>query len=187
MSVPPDIMKQLLQGGLLNVQGQPNVQGGLLGAGDQATAPYGGLTNIVMQLLANSNSGGRFGQIFGKSMLDSQQLAQQTAMKKMELAQQAMALGMTAQKMNALAPFMGGGSAPGGASAPQAASGGIPQAASAAMPQTPSGGLLGTTQQPQQVAAASDISQTPINGMSPDLYRRLAMLQGKDPLETEKE
>lgn len=190
MSVPPDLMQQLLQGGLLNVQGQPNVQGGLLGAGDQATAQYGGLTNIGMQLLANSNSGGRFGSIFGKSMLDSQQLAQQTAMKKIEMAQQLMGLGMTAQKMQALAPFLGG--APGGAAGPQAAPQGVPQAASAAIPQMPAqppqGGLLGTTQQPQAVAGASDdISQTPIAGMAPDLYRRLQLVQGKDPLETEKE
>jgi hypothetical protein len=202
MSVPPDLMQQLLQGGLLNVQGSPNVQGGLLGAGDQATAPYGGLTNIGLQLMANSNSGGKFGQIFGKSMLDSQQLSQQTALKKIEMAQQLMGLGMTAQKMQALAPFLGG--APGGAAGPpQAAPQGVPQAASAAMPQMPGqmpaqppqgvpaqpqGGLLGMTQQPQAVAAASDdISQTPIAGMSPDLYRRLQLVQGKDPLETEKE
>lgn len=189
MSVPPDLMQQLLQGGLLNVQGAPNVQGGLLGAGDQATAQYGGLTNIGLSLLANSGNGGRFGQILGKSVLDSQQLAQQNAMKKIEMAQQLMGLGMTQQKMSALAPFLGG--APGGAAGPQAAPGGIPQAASAAVPQMPAqpqGGLLGTTQQPQQVAAAADdFSQTPIAGMAPDMYRRLQILSGKDPLETEKE
>lgn len=187
MSASNDYMQQLL-GGLLNSP-QPNSVDGLLGQ-------YGGATNLGLSILAaNKPSPVRmgFGNVLAQGALDSQQLAMQQAQQRLALAQGAMSLGMSAQKMNALAPFFGGGVTPQGQGAQQ-----IPQQAAAAVPATqpqPSmpQGTVQTASQPQAVAGysanapQSGIDQMPINGMPPDLYRRLAIVNGKDPLETEKE
>lgn len=181
MSASPDYMQQLL-GGLLN-NPQPTDINGLLGQ-------FGGPTNLGLSILA-ANKPSRvplgFGNVLAQGALDSQQLAMQQAQQRLALAQSAMSLGMNQQKLQALAPFLGGGITPQGQGNQQ-----VPQQAANAIPQDQpvAQGSVQTQAQPQAVAAdqaTNPIDQIPINGMPPALYRRLAILQGKDPLETEKE
>lgn len=194
MSVPADFMQQML-GGLLQYN-QPSVTSGLLSGSDPTT-------NFGLSLLANSNSGGRFGQILGKSALDTQQMGMQNAMNRLQLAQGAVGLGATLQKQQAINDYLSGGQ-PSGSSAPagapqqqapapqQAFMPGISQMpADGSQPSAAPQGSAQTFQQPQQVAGYSasnnDISQLPINGIPAPTYKRLAVLMGKDPLTVEKE
>ncbi len=91
MSVPPDILAQILQGGLLGAGQQPDQ--GLLGP---ALAPYGGANNLGAALLANSGNGGRFGTILGQAMLGSQNAAQKNAQNQLNLVGSAQDLQMKA-------------------------------------------------------------------------------------------
>lgn len=213
MSASPQDMQSLL-GGLLNVQGQPQVNSGLLGAGDQAAAPYGGLTQLGLSLLANSNSGGHFGQIVGQSALQSQQLQQQRQMQQIQIAQGMMSLGLNAQKQRAIMDMLNGQNGqnrqtggPTQQNIPAEAQAAIPPSAPPPMLQAGGGGYnpsdpstsaqaQGLLQVPQASSqqqsqspqfAASQIDQIPINGVSPDLIRRFDLINGKDPIVTNKE
>lgn len=88
MSTPPDILSQILQGGLLS-PGSPNaLNSGLMGADPSS--------QVGMQLLANSSTPGKFGSILGKSMLGAQQQQQQNATQQMQLLGQGQDLRMKA-------------------------------------------------------------------------------------------
>ena len=188
MSVPADFMQQML-GGLLNYN-QPSVTSGLLSGNDPTT-------NFGLSLLANSNSGGHFGQILGKSALDTQQMGMQNMANRLQLAQGAVGLGATLQKQQAIMDYLGGGSPASPASVPAAIAQppGTQQAFYPGISQMPADGgqqaTAQTAQMPQQLAASSasnsDISQLPINGIPAQTYKRLAVLMGKDPLTVEKE
>lgn len=186
MSVSADFMQQAL-GGLLQYS-QPSVTSGLLSGNDPTM-------NFGLSLLANSNSGGRFGQILGRSALDTQQLGMQNAMNRLQLAQGAVGLGATLQKQQAIMDYLGGGSQ---SPTSQSAASVPPPQQQAFYPgisQMPAPGVqtgVQTDQMPQQVAgysasAPDDISQLPINGIPAQTYKRLAVLMGKDPLTVEKE
>jgi len=88
MSTPPDILSQILQGGLMNYPGQSPLDQGLM-----ASSPT---SNLGAQLLANSNTPGRFGSLLGKSILGAQQQAQQNAAQQMSLLGQGQDLRMKA-------------------------------------------------------------------------------------------
>jgi len=185
MSASPDAMQQLL-GWLLNYSAPSGPMSGLLGGADPTS-------NFGLSLLANSNSGGHFGQILGKSALDTQQLQQQNMMNRLQLAQGAIGLGTSLQKQQAIMDYLNGGQ---GAATPSAGQPppAQPPAQQAFLPgisQMPAAGAQPTSQSvqaPTQLAAASDdISQMPINGIPAQTYKRLAVLSGKDPLTAEKE
>jgi len=180
MSVPADFLQQYL-GGLLNTPQPSGITSGLLSGNDPTT-------NLGLQLLANSNSGGHFGQIFGKSALDTQQQGMQNAMNRLQLAQGAVGLGATLQKQQAIMDYLGGSPNTPGSTVPAA----ISQPPSPQQPLGQPQATVQTDQIPQQLAAASqsapsDISQIPINGIPAQTYKRLAVLMGKDPLTAEKE
>lgn len=191
MSVSPDFMQQML-GGLLNYSQPTGPLSGLLSGTDPTN-------NFGLSLLANSNSGGHFGQILGKSALDTQQLGMQNMANRLQLAQGAVGLGATLQKQQAIMDYLKGGQPTAAPSADQS----TPQTQAApqqpflpGISQMPANGAqpsVQTDQMPQQVAAASasapssDISQMPINGIPAATYKRLAVLSGKDPLTVEKE
>lgn len=184
MSVPADYMQNLM-GGLLNYS-QPSVTSGLLGGNDPTM-------NLGLQLLANSNSGGHFGQILGQSALQAQQQGRQNQLQNLQLAQGLQSLAFTAQKNQALMDALGptGGSPP--SAAPPPGDQPPPQQFLPGISQMPA--QQPTAQQasmPQQVAAQSfdantDISQIPIGGVPPAVARKVALLSGKDPAQTEKE
>src|SRR3569832_1041188 len=179
MSASPDHMQQLL-GGLLNVP-QNGVTSGLLGGNDPTT-------NFGLQLLANSNSGGHFGQILGQSALNTQQQGMQNAMQRLQLAQGLQGLSFNMQKNQALMDALGGGTPSAQAPAPPAPA----QPFYPGVSQMPAGQPSSQQESaPQQVAGYSatnpDISQIPIGGVPPQVYRKLAILQGKDPIEVDKE
>ena len=178
----------------MSVPGQGPTQGfmppmGLMGKLNAALAPYGGLMNVGMQMMANSGPSPvkqPMGALLGKSMLQARQGATQNEMEQMQLAQLRMALGRQAAINGVIGQMTGQGGQGAPASAPASqASGGLlnmPQASAGGQPAAPSAGT------PTPAAAPdSDISSIPIAGMSPDLYRKFALLNGKDPLETEKE
>src|SRR5579863_5998749 len=97
MSVPPDAITGLLQ----SLQQQQQPQGGILGnAMSDPNAVLG------MSLLANSNTPGRFGSILGRSMMDAQNFQNQQQLQKLNIAQQALALGRTGQQFNAINDYM---------------------------------------------------------------------------------
>src|SRR5258708_4209139 len=77
MSVPPDLISKILQGGLLNY-GQPNALDRGLMSGDPSM-------QLGMQLAANSNTPGKFIGILGSSMLGAQEAQQKNAGSQMGL------------------------------------------------------------------------------------------------------
>lgn len=191
-----DINSLLQQAGLLGPQASSNQQSGLLAALD----PYGGASQLGLSLLANAGGSPYrkpLGQIIGQSALQSQQQAQQNALNQIAIAQGTVGLGSSIQKQQAINEWLKAQQAQGQPGQPQSG-----------MPQSPQGGLpppmlqmagngydprqpgtAAQAQQPQQAQSPQqgDLSQIPINGMDPNLYRRLAVLQGKDPLETDKQ
>jgi len=101
--------------GILNPQPQGQ---GLLA---QALGPYGGATNVGLNLLANGGPSPiprSFGQIVGQSALQAQQVAQQSQtnalqrqLMAMQIAQGALGLGTSMQRLNDARQMFGGGAA----------------------------------------------------------------------------
>jgi len=176
-----DVLSQVQ--GLLN---PPQSQDqGLL---SQALGPYGGAMNVGLNLLANGGPSPvphSFGQIVGQSALQAQQVAQQSQnnalqrqLMAMQIAQGGLGLQQSINRMNALQDAYGpqgmaqSGGAQTGAQPPSAAQ---PQPAQqpVAIPQAPQG--------------MPDPTTLPVNGMTPDQFRRLQIFGfNKDPGETEK-
>lgn len=173
MSVPPDILNQIIQGGLLNY-GQPNALDRGLMSGDPSLS-------LGLNLLANSNTPGNFGSIFGKSLLGTQQQAQQNSTNQVDLLTKANALQLQQTQQKALADYAAG--LPGGGGAPGQQQAQQPQMATAG-----AGQPSAQTDQPQPYfAGTSNVGNTPVNGMDPNSYRRLGVAMRKDPLTIEKE
>lgn len=174
-----------LLGGLLNIQQQPQVNSGLLGGLNQALSPYGGQMGLGLSLLANSNSPGGFGSILGRSALEAQQQQFQNQQQRLALAQSTLGLGLSLQKQQALMAGMGGANVPQQAQAAVATDGAPPPSAGGVAPQqsAPNGGSgpIAAPQMamPQGQPAQSGgfrLDQIPINGQSPDDYRRTLVL-----------
>lgn len=191
-----DINSLLQQAGLLGPQASSNTQSGLLAALD----PYGGASQLGLSLLANAGGSPYrkpLGQIIGQSALQSQQQAQQNALNQIAIAQGTVGLGSSIQKQQAINEWLKAQQAQGQPGQPQS---GMPQSPQGGLPppmlqmpgngydpRQPSTAAQAQQPQPSQAPQQGDLSQIPINGMDPNLYRRLAVLQGKDPLETDKE
>lgn len=188
MSTPPDILSQILQGGLLDYS-QPQVNSGLLGGNPNM--------NLGLSLLANSNTPGTFGALLGKSALETQQRQQDNAFNQMKLLGLGQDLRMTGMQQQAMQQYM---SRLAGGQQPQSAPQQVPQQPQqflpgiSQMPQQQTAGMpaqpqtqVQTDQQPAMFGASSDIANTPINGMSPDMYRMYNAAMKKNPLETEQE
>lgn len=177
MSVPPDYMSQLMQGGLMGPQG--GLMGGLM---SDPNALLG------LNLLAQSNQPGRFGSLFGQAALNTQKGMLDTQNQKLDIASRYLQLQQQMAQQQALQEYANGlgqrgqpgQAAPQGAQQPPQMAQGGPQMGA---PQ----GSVQTQQQPSLFSAASDIANTPVNGMSPDTYRRLGVAMRKDPLTIEKE
>lgn len=153
------------------------------------------MTNLGLQLLANSNTPGGFGSIFGRSALQAGQDYQAAALRQQQIQQALLNQQIAQQKM----AFLG---APGGMGGPQ----GAPQGATPTSA-APQGQAFGFTQGPAQPspspAAPSDTSQAPqqspnpfaplsqkdiasipIGGMSADWLARYQVgIENKSPLE----
>ena len=166
-------------------------------------------TSLGLQLLANSNTPGGFGSIFGRSALAAGQDYQAAQLNQQKIQQGLLNQQLMQQKMQ----FLG---APGGMGGPQGAQGPQqpPQAAmgGAPAPQGQQGFMPGVSQMPQQgqafgftqppqtqdtsaqgpqqpnpylsVPSQQDISSIPIGGMSPDWLARYSVaIENKNPLE----
>lgn len=173
MSVPPDILNQIIQGGLLNY-GQPNALDRGLMSGDPSLS-------LGLNLLANSNTPGNFGSIFGKSLLGTQQQAQDRAGTQVDLLTRANALQMEQAKQKGIDAYVDAirkrqQAAQQGAPQPQMATGVAGQQPSAQ-----------TDQQQPYFAGTSNVGNTPVNGIDPDTYRIMNARLGKDPLTIDKE
>lgn len=192
MSTPQDILSQILQGGLLDYS-QPQVNSGLLGGNPNM--------NLGLSLLANSNTPGTFGALLGKSALETQQRQQSNAANQMQLLGSAQDLRMNMMQQQAMQEYMkriAGGQQqapqdPAQQQPQQTPQQFIPGISQMPQQQTASQPAMGqpqaqvqTSQQPTMFGASSDIAATPINGMSPDMYRLYNAAMKKDPLETEK-
>lgn len=165
-------------------------------------------TSLGLQLLANSNTPGGFGSIFGRSALAAGQDYQTAQLNQQKIQQGMLAQQMAQQKMAFL-------NAPGGMGAPQGAPGQQPPQPDPSQGQAPQGGqgfMPGVSQMPQQAQAfgftqppqgqqpqqgaqaqpnpyitpptQQDIGSIPIGGMSGDwLARYQTAIEGKSPLE----
>lgn len=191
MGASPDFMTGLLQ---MMQQGQ----------GQQGQGITGGLMSdpnglLGLSLLANSNTPGKFGSIFGRSALQANDIGLQNQNAQLDLMQKKLALGMMGQKLNALA----GWNTPttNEANQAEAQTTGAPNAP----PVLPTQQTLGAPGQPMPgqptVAPGAgappqrtgfdvpqrDVFSLPINGHTPDQYKNLQMYYfGKDAGEAEK-
>lgn len=98
MAADPDFLQRLLSGG------DPNAPG-LLGSVNRATQPFGGATNLGLQMLANSGysrTPQSFGQILGQSALNAQQV--QAGVQEAQLKQQMMQAQLAALKAKPAVP-----------------------------------------------------------------------------------
>lgn len=209
MSAPPDAMTQLLQG-LLGGDQSSAPQGGLMAAINQALAPYGGSSQVALQLLGNTSGGSSPMSVLGQSLLKSQQASMDNQGKRMQLAQQALQMPAALYKAKLMQQMQGGPGTTLGGIQPVAAQGQQPaqpgQAAAtpqAAPQQGAPGSPLGmpgnpfsqSAQQsnlpvPQERQAppdptAFDVPQTdlgeiPVNGMSPQQATAAQQVLGKD-------
>lgn len=167
MSTPPDILSQILQGGLLS-PGSPNaLNSGLMGADPSS--------QVGMQLLANSSTPGKFGSILGKSMLGAQQQQQQNASQQMQLLGQGQDLRMKALQQQMfmqaypqwIQTLSGQGGGQQGQQGPQAPPGAPPQMGGAPpqAPGMPGPGPQAAPAQGAQPAASQDPFQMLQQGM----------------------
>lgn len=167
MSTPPDILSQILQGGLLS-PGSPNaLNSGLMGADPSS--------QVGMQLLANSSTPGKFGSILGKSMLGAQQQQQQNATQQMQLLGQGQDLRMKALQQQMfmqaypqwIQTLSGQGGGQQGQQGPQAPPGAPPQMGGAPpqAPGVPGPGPQAAPAQGAQPAASQDPFQMLQQGM----------------------
>lgn len=149
------------------------------------------MTNLGLQLLANSNTPGGFGSIFGRSALQAGQDYQAAALRQQQIQQALLQQQIAQQKMAFLgAPGGMGGGAP---QAPaQGGSFGFSQSPQSA--QSPAPSAQAPPQQAQQPAQAAsntfaplsqqDIASIPIGGMSADWLARYQVgIENKSPLE----
>lgn len=184
------------------------ILGGLFGGNNQAQSQAPGsagvmsdpTTQFYLTMLANSNTPGGFGSIFGKSAVEAQKDYQAAQVSQQQLQKGWLDQQMLGQKMAFLnAPGgMGGPQAP--PQQPQQAAQGQPDPSQGQAPQGPQQGqAFGFTQPPQAQGAPQgaqqpnpyltpptqqDISSIPIGGMSGDwLARYQTAIEGKSPLE----
>ena len=197
MSVPPDFMTGLGQaiqnmgGGLL--QAAPAPQGGLMGAINAALMSP--TASLGLGLMGNTSGATAPGAALAQGLQNGQQLQQRNTSQWLQNAQGLLSL----QNQVALQNLFN--RRPQGSDPTQNAQGGQDQSTSAGFGAAPAG-AYDTSAGPALPARASlssavppgapqpglaDISQIPIAGMSPDLYRRMAMLRGNYSLDTEKE
>jgi hypothetical protein len=167
------------------------------------------MTNLGLQLLANSNTPGGFGSIFGRSALAAGQDYQAAQIRQQQI-QQALLNQQIAQQKMAFLGTPGGMGGPQGATPqqgmpqgpgapPQAAPGASqgaqpfgftqpPQGAQAAPGQAPAPQSQGQPNPWLQVPSSQDISRIPIGGMSPDWLARYSVaIENKNPLEAYKD
>lgn len=187
MSAPPDAMTQILQGLLGGQQQAP--QGGLMGALNQALAPYGGSNQVALSLLGNKSGGSSFGSVLGQSLQNSQQTAMENQSKKLQLAQQALQLPQLLARAQDWQQQMGGGPGPGttltGASA---LTGGQPQGPQGQQPgQQAQAPAVPVPQERQPAPPQSDFSvpqmdlgSLQVGGRSPAAAALSERLNGKD-------
>jgi len=154
-------------------------------------------TALGLQLLANSNTPGNFGSIFGKSALQAGQDYQAARMNQVQLQQQQLALQAAQQKQAFMQQLMGGMQQPpsqglmGDQPSPPGAAPQAPQA-----PQSPPQGQPAQNQTPTAQGLPSwltplspaQIGNIPVNGLPGPLASRAAMmLQNKDAATAQKE
>lgn len=186
MSTPGNMMQQLLA---------PWMTGAASSSIDNSLADYGGYTGLLSALMQGAGPNTSQART-GAALMNAQTNALNNAGARQQLAQGSIGLQQSLQTQALLNEAIKRWQA-------QQAAQSAPQSQAPAMPgpfgepsQTPSPvgaqpsppQASGTTsQQPQQFAGAQDISQIPINGLSPDLYRALSMAKGKFgvPLEQE--
>lgn len=194
MGASSDYMSQMLQG-LLGDQQPP--QSGLMGALNQALAPYGGANQVALSLLANKSGGSSFGSVLGQSLQNSQQTAMDNQGKRMQLAQQALQMPAALYRAKLMQQMQGGspgttlggiqpvGGAPGQPMA-QAPQQGPPGMSPGAPPQQGQPNLpVPQEQRPAPAPTAFDVpgvelGSIPVNGMSPQQATAAQQILGKD-------
>lgn len=196
MSAGPDAMTQMLQG-LLGQQQAP--QGGLMGALNQALAPYGGANQVALSLLGNKSGGSSFGSVLGQSLQNSQQTSMDNQSKKLQIAQQMLQMPAALYRAKLLQQAQGapgttlGGIQPVGGQPMQGSPQGAPQ-----QPQGPQQGMsagapqqgqpnLPIPQEQQPKPAPSpfdvpdmDLGSVPVNNMTPQQAAAYEQVLGKD-------
>lgn len=183
MSMPPDLLSQILQGGLMNYS-QPNALDKGLMSGDPSSQFYA-------QMAANSTMPGNFMGILGKSLLGTQEAQQTNAISQMKLMEGGLGLQGQMQQQQVINQYIQRALQQSqGQGQPQ----GQPQGQSPGMapgmpPSSPAPAASAAAPSPSAAAqpGGQDMSNIPIAGMPADLYRALSMAQKKDPLATEKE
>lgn len=189
MSASPDFMTGLMQM-LQGQQGQQTGQGGIMGG---LMSDPNGL--LGLSLLANSNTPGGFGSLFGKSALQANEMQQQNQAQKLDMMQKMMSLGMTGQKMNAVNQYMNPGqpAQPGQSPGLQMPSSPAPQSAVPTSP-TPPGMNAPTVapqagQQPAQPnpfdVPQGDYSSLPVGGHTAQQFKGLQFALEGDPAKAE--
>ncbi len=143
-------------------------------------AAYGGLTNLGLNILANSNTPGGFGSILGKSMLGAQQNWQQQQQQQMQLAQAQMQMAQMQQEMPMRMAWLNAQAQRYGLASPQGQSGaaGPSAGAPAASPAAPAGAPSAMPVSAQGGGAAPSTSPIQAPWMPPGG----AQAQGADPM-----
>lgn len=197
MGASPDSMSQMLQG-LLGDPSASASQGGLMGAINQALAPYGGANQVALSLLSNKSGGSNPLAVIGQSLQSSQQQQMENQSKRLQLAQQALSMPQLLARAQQWQQAMGAPQGPGTTLTGTAALGGAPQPQGPQGPQAQQGQAPGAPQQSQGAGVpvpqerqpdapqgsfsvpSLDIGSLPVNGKSPQQAALWEQLNGKD-------